>query len=73
MWEHLYKFTRIELSPLTRLETSALYRERSSAGKYPSGRPEAPDIGQVTEQKQSDRSEISGLRGYAYILQDKAK
>jgi len=30
------------------------------------------DIGQMTEQKQSDRSEIPGLLGYAHILQDKA-
>jgi hypothetical protein len=30
------------------------------------------DIGQMTEQKQSDRGEIIGLRGYACILQHKA-
>jgi hypothetical protein len=31
------------------------------------------DIGQMTEQKQSDGGEITGLRGDPYIVQDKAK
>ena len=32
MWEHLYKFTRIELSPLTRCETSALIENAVAQG-----------------------------------------
>ncbi len=32
MWEHLYKFTRIELPPLTRVETSALIENAVAQG-----------------------------------------
>src|SRR5271166_3248799 len=32
VWEHLYKFTRIELPPLTRVETSALIEKAAAQG-----------------------------------------
>ena len=32
VWEHLYKFTRIELPPLTRIETSALIENAVAQG-----------------------------------------